>query len=91
MKKGKAGAVLPNVKDRKDWLPLVKSILLREVTPRQQEVLRLLYIEGLSVSTCAEKLSVYPSTVSRTRDRGLLRLRRFLRSGLERQNLEGEY
>lgn len=91
MKQGKVGAVLPNVKDRKDWLPLVKSILLQEVTPRQREVLRLLYIEGLSVSACAQRLSVYPSTVSRTRDRGLMQLRRFLRYGMEHKNSEEEY
>lgn len=54
----------------------------RELTPRQQEVLRLHYEEELSVTQIAERLQVNPSTVSRTLRRARERLRRCLQYAL---------
>lgn len=54
----------------------------QELTPRQQEVLRLHYEEELSVTQIAERLHVNPSTVSRTLRRARERLRRCLQYAL---------
>lgn len=54
----------------------------QELTPRQQEVLRLHYEQELSVTQIAEQLHVNPSTVSRTLHRARERLRRCLKYAL---------
>lgn len=50
----------------------------RELTPRQRDLLRLRYEQGLSVTEIAELLQVNPSTVSRTLQRARERLLRCL-------------
>ena len=50
-----------------------------ELTPRQSEVLRLRYDEGLRVTQIAERLGLHKSTVSRTLSRAEARLRRYLK------------
>ena len=72
---------LPNMESFRELTPLIRAVLRQELTPRQQEVVQLLYREGLTVSRCAKRLSVSPSTVCRTRDRALLRLRRYVSYG----------
>lgn len=52
-----------------------------ELTPRQAELLRLHFDEGLSVREIARRQGVAPSTVSRTLHRAQARLRRCLRYG----------
>ena len=61
---------------------LVRLVMERELTPRQRQVLTLLYAEEKSVTQCAGILGVSPSTVTRTRDRGLERMRRCLQYAL---------
>lgn len=50
----------------------------QELTPRQQDLLRLRYEQNLTVTEIAERLQVHPSTVSRTLRRARERLRRCL-------------
>lgn len=50
----------------------------QELTPRQQDLLRLHYEQNLTVTEIAERLQVHPSTVSRTLRRARERLRRCL-------------
>lgn len=50
----------------------------QELTPRQQDLLRLRYEQDLTVTEIAERLQVHPSTVSRTLRRARERLRRCL-------------
>lgn len=52
-----------------------------ELTPRQAELLRLHFDEGLSIREIARRQGVAPSTVSRTLHRAQARLRRCLRYG----------
>ncbi len=56
--------------------PLLRQMLTEELTPRQRQVVTLLYEKKFTVSQCALRLGISPSTVSRTRDRALRRLRR---------------
>ncbi len=53
-----------------------------ELTDRQREMLRLRYVEQLSVSDIARRLQVNKSTVSRTVNRGQQRLRKYLQYSL---------
>lgn len=50
----------------------------RELTPRQQEMMRLRFGEGYSVTDIAQQLGVNKSTVSRSITRAQEKLRRFL-------------
>ena len=67
---------------------LVRLVLERELTARQRQVLVLLYAAQLSVTECARELGVCPSTVTRTRDRGLERMRRCLQYALPERRLD---
>ena len=58
--------------------PILAAVMRQELTSRQREILLLLYRDGLTVSQCAKALCVSPSTVCRTRDRGIVRLRKHL-------------
>lgn len=60
----------------------LRDARLDELTPRQAELLRLHFDEGLSVREIARRLGVSPSTVSRTLKRAKERLHRCLRYGL---------
>ncbi|MBR2491611.1 MAG: sigma-70 family RNA polymerase sigma factor [Ruminiclostridium sp.] len=53
--------------------------LREDVTPRQQQVLFLYYVQGLNMRQIAEALGVERSTVSRTLKRGEERIRRRIR------------
>ena len=58
------------------------AVALREdVTPRQQEILLLYYVQGLNMRQIGEQLGITCATVSRTIKRGEARLRRCLRYG----------
>lgn len=52
-----------------------------ELTPRQKQMMELYYQQQLPMREIAHRLGVNVSTVSRTIDRGRLRLRRCLRYG----------
>ena len=58
------------------YLPVA---IAEELTPRQQELLRMFYYDGKSVTAIARELSVNKSTVTRTLQRAQERLRRSLR------------
>ena len=59
----------------------LREILMRELTPRQRQVVTLLMENG-SISKTAQTLGVYPSTVTRTRNRAYIRIARCLRYGI---------
>lgn len=63
----------------------LRAACRRELTPRQQEVIRLCYLDGLSVKEAAEQLGVEKSTVYRTLHRATGRLYRCLRYAVERE------
>ena len=67
-----------NLESFEELTPLLAAVMRQEITDRQREILLLLYRDGLTVSQCAKALSVSPSTVCRTRDRGIVRLRKHL-------------
>ena len=50
-----------------------------ELTERQQEIMRMYYDEGQTVTAIARELHLHRSTVSRSLSRGRERLKRFLR------------
>lgn len=54
----------------------------QELTPRQREILRLHFTDGMSVTAIAEKLGVNKSTVSRSLARSIERLYKSLRYSL---------
>ena len=56
----------------------VEAVIRNELTPKQRETVSLVF-QGNSIKEVAEIQNVSPSTVSRTFNRGLTRLRRFLR------------
>lgn len=56
----------------------VASVMKNELTDRQRETVSLVF-SGVSQREIAERLGVSPSTVCRTFNRGMKRLRRFLR------------
>lgn len=55
--------------------------LVEELTPRQQQVIHMYYIDQMLMRDIAKKLGVNVSTVSRTLARGRARLHRCLRYG----------
>lgn len=55
--------------------------MAKELTPRQRQMMELYYQHQLPMREIARRLGVNVSTVSRTLDRGRLRLRRCLRYG----------
>lgn len=57
------------------------AALAEELTPRQQQMVRMYYIDQMLMQEIAERLGVNVSTVSRTIGRGRKRLRRCLRYG----------
>jgi len=57
------------------------SALAEELTPRQQEMVQMYYVDQMLMADIAEELGVNISTVSRTISRGRDRLRRCLRYG----------
>lgn len=56
----------------------LKKVRCQELTPRQQEMVRLYYDLGLNMPQIAQQLGVTKSTVSRTLARGRKRLKRYL-------------
>lgn len=61
------------------YLPIA---IAEELTPRQQQLLRMFYYDGKSVSAIAQELAVNKSTVTRTLQRAQDRLRKSLRYAL---------
>ena len=57
------------------------SALAEELTPRQQQVVHMYYVDQMLMRDIADTLGVNVSTVSRTLERGRDRLRRCLRYG----------
>ena len=77
------GFVQAMASDNQDRLAEIQACLgkaLREdVTPRQQQVLFLYYVQGMNMRQIGEALGVERSTVSRTLKRGEERIRRRMR------------
>ena len=71
--------------DNSDAVGKLKQNLIRalqeEITPRQRRVLLLYYAEGKNMREIGEQLGIHKSTVSRTIQRGEVRLQRCLRYG----------
>ena len=61
------------------YLPVA---IAEELTPRQQQLLRMYYYDGKSVTAISRELSVNKSTVTRTLQRAQGRLRKCLRYAL---------
>ena len=61
------------------YLPIA---IAEELTPRQQQLLRMFYYDGKTVTVIARELAVNKSTVSRTLHRAQERLRKSLRYAL---------
>ena len=59
------------------------SALAEELTPRQQQVVHMYYVDQMLMRDITDTLGVNVSTVSRTLGRGRDRLRRCLRYGAE--------
>ena len=59
----------------------MRYALATELTPRQQELVKLYYLDGMSQRTIAQTLELADSTVSRTLLRARNKLRRSLRYG----------
>ena len=57
------------------------SALAEELTPRQQQMVHMYYVDQMLMQEIADNLQVNVSTVSRTIGRGRSRLRRCLRYG----------
>ena len=57
------------------------SALAEELTPRQQQMVHMYYVDQMLMQEIADNLQVTVSTVSRTIGRGRRRLRRCLRYG----------
>ena len=55
------------------------TAIQEELTPRQQEILHLLFFSGCPAREVARQLNVAPSTVTRTKQRALKNLARALR------------
>ena len=59
----------------------MRTAIATELTPRQMEVIRLYYLDGMTMVQAAKMLGVNKSTVSRTLKRGRARLKRCLKYG----------
>ena len=57
----------------------VNTIVREELTPRQAELIHMYYAEQKSMTEIAEILSINPSTVSRTLQRGRCRIKKYLK------------
>ncbi|MEG0777260.1 MAG: sigma-70 family RNA polymerase sigma factor [Oscillospiraceae bacterium] len=57
----------------------VRCVIREELTERQEELVRLYYIEQMSMTEIAQLLELSPSTVSRTLKRGRGRIRKYLK------------
>ena len=64
-------------RERLAWMRAVVDDGTSTLTPRQREVFRLLYREGIPAKTAAAGLGVDPSTVYRTARRAVEKLRRY--------------
>ena len=70
------GAPFPESRAGRELLYRLTARAIRERLPtRQQEVIRLCILEGLTVRQAAEKLGVSAATVSRERKRACITLR----------------
>lgn len=58
---------------------LLYKIVTIELTPRQEQMFRMYYIEGLTVPEIAEELGVNKSTVSRTKTRAMNHVKRLVK------------
>lgn len=56
----------------------VASVMQNELTERQRQLVTMVF-SGVSQKEIADRLNLSPSTISRTFNRGMARLRRFLR------------
>lgn len=55
------------------------QVMNQELTDRQREILTGYYLDGKTIPQLAAELGVNKSTISRTLNRGEIRLRRFLK------------
>ena len=54
-------------------------VMREELTERQEELIRLYYLEDMKMTEIAQRLEISPSTVSRTIKRGRDRIRKYLK------------
>lgn len=57
----------------------VRRVIREELTPRQQEMVTMYYMDGMNMREISDKVGVSISTVSRTISRGRGRLRKYLK------------
>lgn len=60
---------------------MVRMAIATELTARQHQMITMYYLQGISMPEIARELGVNISTVSRTIQRGRVRLKRCLRYG----------
>lgn len=58
---------------------LLFKIVTTELTPRQELMFRMYYIEGLTVPEIAEELKINRSTVSRTKNRAMNHVKKYIK------------
>lgn len=59
----------------------MRAAIASELTARQMELIRLYYLEGMTMEQAGRKLGIEKSTVSRTLLRGRARLKRCIKYG----------
>lgn len=64
---------------REEQLKRVRSVMRRELTDRQREILEAVYFDGRTQAELAAERGLSRSTVCRTLHRAVERLQRFLR------------
>ncbi len=70
--------VFPRNLSRGAQVERVKRAIKRELTPRQQEIVRMVFYEHLSQAEAARRMGLNRSTVCRTLHRAEQRLRKYL-------------
>ena len=70
-----------NTGSRKRLINNLRIAMIRELTGRQLEIMKLYYVDGLRMPHIARELGINKSTVSRTLSRGKSRLQRCLKYG----------
>ncbi|MBQ8830268.1 MAG: sigma-70 family RNA polymerase sigma factor [Oscillospiraceae bacterium] len=70
-----------NASSRRRLIKNLRRAMESELTPRQMQIMKLYFLEGVKMHEIAEELGLNKSTVSRTLSRGKLRLQRCLKYG----------
>ena len=70
-----------NTGSRKKLINNLRRAMIRELTARQLQIMKLYYVDGMRMIYIAQELGINKSTVSRTLSRGKSRLHRCLKYG----------